>query len=150
MIARDIVAREPLEFLVDADAPAPDPVRVVEQFVERLARDGTGRVELAPRFLDNDAEFAAEFVGVKERIPHLVRLQRDQLARRARRGRDVVDRAIVRGVRVERAAERLGALREFTGAERGRALEEHVLEHVRDADRRVRFVEESGAHVRDD
>ena len=57
----------------------------------------------------------------------------------------VVDR-----VRVEIAAGGLGLARDLPHAAGGGALEEHVLEHVGDADHVIGFVEVADLHVRDD
>ena len=53
---------------------------------------------------------------------------------------DVVARVLLRGEGIELAADRVDFLRDVFGAARVGALEEHVLDEVRDAALRLRFV----------
>jgi hypothetical protein len=49
------------------DAPAPDPVSVVQHFVERLDGHRRGRVPLALGLLDDHLELACELLAVDDR-----------------------------------------------------------------------------------
>jgi len=101
VVAGHVVATEAFQHRFAADAPASQPVRCKEQFVEGFAGHGVGRIELASRLLDDHAQLATQFVRIEQRIAHLIRLQRDEFARMPRRHGGVVHRPVVRGVRVE-------------------------------------------------
>ena len=109
-----------------------------------------GAVGLALGLLDDDFEFARQLAGVDQRVRVRVGLDREARGEPARREHRVVVRVIVDRAGVEIAAARLGVARDLAGPARRRALEVHVLEHVRDADLGVGLVEVAGLHVRDD
>jgi hypothetical protein len=148
--ADERLARQRAEPWLASDAPPPDSVHVVEQLVQRLGRDGARIVGLALRFLDDHLELARELVGIDQRASIGVGLHVEPLGEARRRQHRVVARVIVDRRRIQVSADRLGLLGDLTHAARRRALEVHVLQHVRDTDDVVRLVEVSGADERDD
>jgi hypothetical protein len=146
----DGICRERAQPLLASDPPAADPMAIVQQLVQCLRRDGAGIVRLPLRFLDDHLELAAQLFAVDQRSR--VRVCLDFEAMLKRRGREdrVVARVIVDRPGIQVAAQRLGLLRDLADAARGRALEEHVLEHVGDADHVIGFVEVARADVGDD
>ena len=151
-VARGVVAvhvgtGEAGEVLLVPDAPAADAVVVVHHLVQRLRGDRAGVVQLAPGLLDDHLQLAAELVGVDGRVHQRVALDGDRLAQVVGREHHVVGGVIVAGAGVEVAAGGLGVPGDLPRPAARRALEEHVLQHVRDPGPAVRFVEEPGLHV---
>jgi hypothetical protein len=144
--ARHVTLREAAQSLLGADAPAAHAMLVVQQRIERLDRHRARVVELALRLLDDDLELPRQLAGVDQRVGVGVGLDVEPLDEARRRQHGVVARVVVDRVRVEIAALGLGLLRDLAHAAARRALEEHVLEHVRHADDVVRLVEVAGAH----
>ena len=142
--------RELPEPVFATDAPAPNAVSVVQQLIHRLDRHRAGIVDFALRLLDDDLELSRELVGIDRRAAVCVRLDVERLDEPARRNHSVVQRVIVdrRGVQI--AADRLRLPRDLSHATAWRALEVHVLEHMRDAHDIVGLVEVAGGHVRHD
>jgi mandelate racemase len=64
--AQHVLALQPAEPLLAADPPAPDPVPVVQQLVQRFIGDRRRVVRLALRFLDDDLELAPQLVGIDQ------------------------------------------------------------------------------------
>ena len=149
--AADHVARERAQSRLAADAPAPDAVlcRAAASNSVSVA-SGARAVGFALGFLDDDFEFARKLAGVDQRIRIRIGLNREARGETARREHRVVVRVVVDRAGVEISAARLRIARDFADAARRRALEVHVLEHVRDADFVVRLVEIAGLHVRHD
>ena len=144
------VARDLAQPRLAADAPAADAMAVVQQLVQRFGRHGRRIVRLSLRLLDDDLELARQLVGVDDRAGVGVGLDVEALHEARRRQHRVVARVVVDRAGVEIAADGLRLLGDLADAARRRALEVHVLEHVRDADDVVGLVEVAGAHVRDD
>ena len=124
--------------------------RSCKQLVQRLRRDGARIVRLALRFLNDHLELARQLVGVDQRAGVRVGLHVESLRKAGRRQHRVVARVIVDRGGVEIAADGLRLFGDLADAARRRALEVHVLEHVRDADDVVGLVEVARADVRDD
>ena len=149
VIVEQGVTGERLEDRLVTDAPAADPVILEQLRVQRLVGHGRGRVELTLGFLEDDHDFAGQLAGIDQGMAESVGLDGDRLADGARRQDDVVDRVVVGGPGVEVTAQRFGRPRDFSHPAGRRSLEEHVLEDVGNPGDRVGFVEESGAHPRD-
>src|SRR5579863_187690 len=97
--------------------------------------------------LDDDLDLLRQLDGIDHRPCVRVRLNCECVAE-ARRGDDgVVARVIVDRVRVEIAAARFGLTRDLADATGRRALEVHVLEHVRDPHDVVGLIEVPGLDV---
>ena len=125
-------------------------MHVVQQLEQRLAGDGLRVVRLPLRLLDDHLELLRELLRIDHRIRVRVALDVES-AREARGGKNrVVARVIVDGAGVQISARRLGLLRDGADGTRRRPLEEHVLEHVRDADDVVALIEVAGLHEGDD
>ncbi len=133
-----------------ADAPAADAMPVVEQLVQRLRRDGRRVVGFALGLLDDHLELARQLAAVDQRVRVGVCLDVEPGLQARRRKDGVVARVIVDRAGVQIAAGRLRFLGDLADAAGRRALEVHVLEHVRDSDDVVRLVEIAGADERDD
>src|SRR5262249_18513989 len=148
--ADDVALTERAESGLAPDAPAPNAVPVVNELVQRLRRDRTRIVRLALRFLDDDLELATELAAVDQGVRVRVGLHVEAGEETGRGQHGVVDRVVVNRRRVQVTAGGLRLLRDLADTSARRALEVHVLEHVRDADDVVRLVEVAGAHIRDD
>jgi hypothetical protein len=132
------------------DAPAPHAVPVVQQLVQRLQRDRRRVVGLSLRLLDDDLELFGQLLRIDDRMGVGVGLDLEA-GREARRGQHrVVARVVVDRVRVQVAAGGLGGLRDLADPSLLRALEEHVLEYMRDAHHIVGLVEVARLDVGDD
>ena len=148
--AQHVIARQTAQPLLAPDPPAPHAVLVVQQRVERLHRHRARIVLLALGFLDDHLELARQLAGIDARVRVRIVLDLEAAHESRRREHGVVAGLVVDRAGVEIAARRLRRARDLAHAARGRALEEHVLQHVRDAEDVVRLVEVAGAHVRDD
>ena len=122
-------------------------MRVEERRVERFDRHRRRRVALAFGFLDDHVEFARQLPGVDDRACVRIELDLEALHERRRWQHGVVRGVIVDRVRVEIAAVRLRFAGDLPHATGWRPLEEHVLQHVRDADDVVGLVEIPHLHV---
>ena len=146
----ELRARERPQLGFIAHAPAPDAMLVEQRGIQRFDGHRRGGVPLALRLLDDHFEFARQLLGVDDRPRVRVELNLESLHERRRRQYRVVRGVIVDRVRVEITAVRLRFAGDLPDAARRRALEEHVLQHVRDTDHVVRFVEIADLHVGDD
>ncbi len=144
------VARERAKARLPPNAPATHAVRIVEQLVQRLGRNGRGIVGLPLRFLDDDLHLFRELARIYHRIRVRVGLNLQPFRESRRRQHRVVGRGVVNRVGVQVSAARLGLLRDVADPAFPGALEEHVLESVGKAVLFVRLVEVTGFDVRDD
>ncbi len=145
-----MLARERTETGLAPDTPAAHAMPVVQQFEQRLRGDGVRAVRLALRLLDDHLDLAGQLVRVDERVGVRVRLDGESCGKARRRQHRVVARVIVDRAGVQVTALRLGLAGDVAHAAGGRALEVHVLEHVRHAHHVVGFVEVSRGHPGDD
>ena len=148
--ANEIVARELAQPVLAANAPPANAMRVVEQLEQRLGRNGRGIVGFALRLLDDDLELLRELLRIDHRIRVRIALDVEAALEARRRQHGVVARVIVDRAGVEITAGRFRLLRDRADRAGNRSLEEHVLEHVRDADDVVRLIEVAGLHERHD
>ena len=148
--AKKIVAREPPKAGFTADPPASHSMPIVQQLEQRLGRDRGGIVGLSLRLLDDHLELTRELACIDHGVRVRVSLDLEARNQPGRRQHRVVHRVVVDRAGVEVAATRFRLLRDDANAARRRALEVHVLEHVRDADDVVGLVEVPRLHVRDD
>jgi hypothetical protein len=135
------------ELALVADAPTANPVRVEHHLVQRLVGDRGGGVELALGFLDDDLQLAGELGLVDQRMAEGVGLDVHRLREARGRQDGEIAGVIVAGAGVEIAARALGLTGDGPDAAARGALEEHVLEHVGDAQPAVGLVEEARLHV---
>ena len=145
-----MIARERAQASLAPDAPATDAMSIVQQRVQRLDGDCRRVVFLPLGFLDDDFEFVRQLAGVDQGTTVRVRLDFKRGVEAAGWHHGVVQRVVVDRRRVQVSADGLGLPRDLAHAARGRALEVHVLQHMRDADLVVRFVEIAGVDVGDD
>ncbi len=123
---------------------------IVDQLVQRLGGDRGGVVGLSLRFLNDDLELPRELAAVDQRMRVRIGLHVEAGGETQRRKHGVVDRVVVDRRRVQVATRGFRFLRDLTHAAARRALEVHVLEHVRDAHDVIGLVEVPGAHEGDD
>jgi hypothetical protein len=105
----------------------------IGRFEKMVEDEIVRRVERLPDLLNDDAAFALEFLGLEDRVLEDVGEQidgeREVVAENAR----IIGRHLMRGMRIEMAADGLDLLGDGAGRTALRALEGHVLEKMRDA-----------------
>ena len=92
-----------------------------------------GRVERLADLLQDDAALALQLVGIEHRVAQDVGHHLDAERHVLLQDRGVVGRDLAAGIGVEAAADILDLLGDGAGRAGPRALERHVLEHVRHA-----------------
>ena len=122
---------------------------IVHDFVKRLLGNRSRVVELALGLLDDDLEFACEFLAIDRGMHQRVALDRNGVLQAGTGQHREVTGVVVAGTRVEVPARGLGLPRDLSRPAGRRSLEEHVLEHVRDPHPAIGLVEETGFHMRD-
>jgi hypothetical protein len=145
-----VVPRQSTKAVLASDAPATNPVTVVQQLVQRLDGDRARIVRLALRLLDDDLELAAQLRVVDQRIAKSISLNVEGCPKTARWNDGIVQSVVVDGGRVQVAADGFRLPCNLAHAPRRRAFEVHVFEHVRDANDVVCLIEIACGHVRHD
>jgi hypothetical protein len=147
IVLPEIIASQPGQIGFISDAPAPDPVLIEHQFVQGFVGYRRGVIKFPFGFLDDDLQFAAELVGIDQGVAQGIGLDVERSRQAAGRQHRVIVGVVVGRAGVQVAAGGLGLPRNGAHPAPRRALEEHVLEHVRDSAPPVRLVEESGLDV---
>ena len=139
MIAQPLL-RERLDALLRAEDRPPERMPFPERLRENLVHEIVGRVLDHLDFFEDDFLLALDVDvverGAQDDVGQDVDGDRQVLVEHLH----VVARVFLGGERVELAANRIDRLRDVFGRARGRALEQHVLDEVRDAALFVRLV----------
>ena len=114
-----------------------------ESLREQLVHEVVGRVLDHLDFFDDDLLLALDVVGAERRIADDVRQDVDGERQVLVEHLDVIAGVFLRGERVELAADGVDRLGDVFGGARAGALEQHVLDEMRDAAALGRFVARS-------
>ncbi len=101
--------------------------------LELVEHQVVGRVERLADLLQDDAALALQLVGIEHRVAQDVGHHLDAQRHVLLQHRGVIGRDLAAGIGVQAAADILDLLGDGAGRARARALEGHVLQHVRHA-----------------
>jgi len=99
-----ILPGEPGKLIFQADPPAPDPVPIEHDLVQRLLRHVTRRVPLALGLLDDDLKLASQLLLIDDRVPQGIGLNVQRGGEIGGGQNSEVARVVVSGAGVEIAA----------------------------------------------
>ena len=131
---------EPLDSFLRAENGPAERVSLPEILREELVHEIVGRILDHLDFFEDDFLFATDLVFDERGTHDDVREQLDGERQMLVEHLDVVAGVLFRRERVELAANRVDRLRDILGRSRVGALEEHVLDEVRNPAERVGFV----------
>jgi hypothetical protein len=144
-VLRQVVARQALDSRARADHRQRRRVRAPAGGVEQLVGRRHRVVLVLGQLLQQHLAFALEFVLRKARPQHQVGQHLRELARVLRQAAHVERGVVAVGVGVDVGAQAFGVEVDAARVARGRALEQHVLDHMADAVDELAFVRAAAA-----
>ena len=144
-VAREVVALQPLDMARRAHHRLRGRVQAEAGAVEQLVAGGDRVVRVLGQLLQQHLALALELGRGKGWVQHQVGQQAHELARMLGQPAQVERGVVLVGVRVDLGAEALGVEVDAPRIARGRALEQHVLDHMADAVEHPLLVRAAGA-----